>query len=118
MPLTWVGSYLPTYPAGSGRAAPQNKNYHNPGTFLLPEPKTECVRENEEMALTRPVKVHPGTSRCTDVLASLRSKLRCSASVLMAALLALYAALPGGFVMPCLLPVITMADGGSAGARA
>ena len=27
-------------------------------------------------------------------------------------------ALPGGFVMPCLLPVITMADGGSAGARA
>lgn len=45
------------------------------------------------------------------VFVSLRSKERCSASVFTAALLALYAGLPGGFVMPCLLPVITIADG-------
>lgn len=42
---------------------------------------------------------------------SLRSKERCSASALTAALLALYAALPGGLVMPCLLPVMTIALG-------
>ena len=37
--------------------------------------------------------------------------LRCSARALTAALDALYAGLPGGFVMPCLLPVMTMAAG-------
>ena len=41
----------------------------------------------------------------------MRSNERCSASVLTAALLALYAGLPGGFVMPCLLPVMTIAEG-------
>jgi hypothetical protein len=61
--------------------------------------------------LTRPVNVHPGTRRCTLVFVSLRSKERCSASALTAALLALYAALPGGLVMPCLLPVMTIALG-------
>lgn len=60
---------------------------------------------------TRPVKVHPGTSRWTLVCVSFRSKLKCSASAFTAALDALYAALPGGFVMPCLLPVITIALG-------
>lgn|SRR5690242_14840500 len=60
---------------------------------------------------TRPVKVHPGTSRCTFVFVSLKSKLRCSARALTAALDALYAAFPGGLVMPCLLPVMTIALG-------
>lgn len=64
-----------------------------------------------ERRLTRPVNVHPGTSRCTLVFASFRSKLKCSAKALTAAFDALYAALPGGFVMPCLLPVMTMALG-------
>lgn len=61
------------------------------------------------MRFTRPVNVHPGTNRWTFVLVSFRSKERCSANALTAALLALYAALPGGFVMPCLLPVMTIA---------
>ena len=52
--------------------------------------------------------VHPGTSRWTLVFVSLRSNERCSASVFTAALDALYAGLPGGFVIPCLLPVMTM----------
>lgn len=55
--------------------------------------------------------VHPGTSKCTFVFVSFRSKLRCSASALTAAFDALYAALPGGLVMPCLLPVMTIALG-------
>jgi hypothetical protein len=62
-------------------------------------------------ALTKPVNVHPGTRRCTDVFVSLRSKFRCSARLFTAALLALYAAFPGGFVMPCLEPVMTIAEG-------
>jgi hypothetical protein len=59
---------------------------------------------------TRPVNVQPGTRRCTPTFVSFRSKLRCSARAFTAALLALYAAFPGGFVMPCLLPVITIAE--------
>ena len=68
-------------------------------------------RDGKDGRLTRPVKVHPGTSKCTLVCASFRSKLRCSASTLTAAFDALYAAFPGGFVMPCLLPVTTIAEG-------
>ena len=60
---------------------------------------------------TKPVNVHPGTSRWTLVFVSPRSNERCSASVFTAALDALYAGLPGGFVMPCLLPVMTIAEG-------
>lgn len=72
----------------------------------------EKFEENSRFAqLTRPVKVHPGTSRCTLVLESRRSKLRCSARDLIAALEELYAAFPGGLVMPCLDPVMTIADG-------
>ena len=57
--------------------------------------------------------VQPGTRRCTDVEGEdlARSKERCSAIVLTADLEALYAALPGGLVMPCLLPVIIIAFG-------
>jgi hypothetical protein len=58
---------------------------------------------------TNPVNVHPGTSKCTPTFVSLRSKLKCSASAFTAALLALYAGLPGGFVIPCFDPVITIA---------
>lgn len=61
--------------------------------------------------LTMPVNVQPGTRRCTLVLVSRRSQLRCSARVLTADLDALYAAFPGGLVMPCLLPVMTMEVG-------
>lgn len=47
-------------------------------------------RKEKVGQLTIPVKVHPGTRRCTPTLfLSLRSQLRCSASVLTAALLAL-----------------------------
>jgi hypothetical protein len=63
------------------------------------------------VVLTRPVNVHPGTSRWTDVFVSFKSKLRCSAKDLTAAFDALYATLLGGFVIPCLLPVITIAEG-------
>jgi hypothetical protein len=69
-------------------------------------------RISKRKVLTSPVNVHPGTSKCTPTSGlSFRSQLRCSASVLTAALLALYAGFPGGFVMPCLLPVMTMAAG-------
>lgn len=57
--------------------------------------------------------VQPGTSRWTDVFgdAVARSKDRCSARVLTADLDALYAGFPGGLVMPCLEPVMTMLAG-------
>ena len=61
------------------------------------------------MELTSPVKVQPGTSMWTVVFSSFKSQLRCSATALTAALEALYAGLPGGFVIPCLLPVMIMA---------
>jgi len=59
------------------------------------------------------VNVQPGTSKWTLVVGDdfERSKERCSASALTAALEALYAGFPGGFVIPCLEPVITMLAG-------
>ena len=45
--------------------------------------------------LTKPVNVQPGTSKCTPTFSfPFKSQLRCSASDLTAALLALYAGLP------------------------
>lgn len=57
--------------------------------------------------------VQPGTNKWTLVEGEdfERSMERCSASVLTAALEALYAGFPGGFVIPCLLPVMMMLDG-------
>lgn len=80
------------------------------------DPKKMCFNRYDArtkiVLLTSPVNVHPGTNRCTPMsFLSFKSQLRCSAKVFTADLLALYAGLPGGFVIPCLLPVMTMADG-------
>lgn len=73
----------------------------------------ERVGKRKGGGLTSPVNVHPGTSKCTPTFVSFRSKLKCSVSAFTAALLALYATFPGGFVMPCLLPVTTIAAASS-----
>jgi hypothetical protein len=65
---------------------------------------TEEVGKGNGGGLTSPVNVHPGTSKCTPTFVSLKSKLKCSVSAFTAALLALYATFPGGFVMLAYFP--------------
>ena len=58
--------------------------------------------------------VQPGTSKCAETTQpslERNSWARPSVKALSAALLQLYATLPGGFVIPCFDPVLTTHDG-------